>query len=242
MSWSRFIFKSHKWLAVGVGLLTLFWFVSGVVMLLPVYVFDAPGPMDTTGPPGPGYKEIAVSIPQAIAAVEAGMGREIRVTGIEFRRIAGRLLYRVQTDGAGAHFVDAISGERYMIDEAVARELLRLANPKATGGEMTLVRKFDSDYRYGPLPAYRMTQADSQRTTYYVGMETGEVRATNTGGRWRGFIAGLHTLDFLRPVMNSVSHRLLLIGTSVVGTLMSMFGLAILWIQFVNWQARRRAS
>ena len=239
MNWSRFIFKTHKWLAVTAGLLTLIWFVSGVVMVLPVSVFGAPGPLNTTGSAGPGYKEIAVSIPQAIASVEAGLGREVKVTGIDFRRIAGRLLYRVQTDRAGAHLVDAVSGERYVIDEAVARELLRLADPAASGGEMTLVREWDSDYRYGPLPAYRMSLGDAKRTNFYLGVETGEARATNRGGRWRGFLAGMHTFDFLRSWTNSVSHRLLLVVTSVIGTLMTLFGIAILWIQFVNWRARQ---
>lgn len=242
MNLSRFVFKSHKWLAVAAGLLTLIWFVSGIVMVLPVSIFGAPGQLSAAGPPGPAYKEIAVGIPQAIAAVEAGLGREVNVTSVEFRRIAGRLLYRVQTDGAGAHLVDAISAERYVIDETRARELLRLADPAAAGGAMTLVREFDSDYRYGPLPAYRLSLADAARTNYYVSVETGEVRATNTGGRWRGFLAGMHTFDFLRPWTNAVSHRLLLVVTSLVGTLMSLFGLWILWIQFVNWRARRRAS
>lgn len=242
MSLSRFVFKSHKWLAVAAGLLTLIWFVSGIVMVLPVSIFGAPGPLNVAGPPGPGYKEIAISIPQAIAAVEAGLGREVKVTGVEFRRIAGRLLYRVQTDGAGAHLVDALSGERYVINESVARELLRLADPAAAGGELTLVREFESDYRYGPLPAYRMTMADALRTNYYIGVETGEVRATNTGGRWRAFLAGMHTFDFLHGIASSRAVRLSLVGTSVVGTLMTLFGFWILWIQFVNWRARRRAS
>jgi len=136
--------------------------------------------------------------------------------------------------------VDSVSSERFVVDEAMARELLRLAYPAAVGGEMALVREFDSDYRIGPLPAYRLALADGQRTKYYIGVETGEVHATNTGGRWRGFLAGLHTLNFLRPVTSSRSHRALLAGTSAIGAVMSVFGLAILWIQFVNWRARRR--
>jgi len=43
MNWSRFIFKTHKWLAVTAGLLTLIWFVSGVVMVLPVSVLARRG-------------------------------------------------------------------------------------------------------------------------------------------------------------------------------------------------------
>ncbi len=242
MTASTFVFKTHKWLAVAAGLLTLIWFVSGIVMVLPVSIFGAPGPKSTAGPSSPGYKEVTVTIPQAIAAVELGLGRAVKVTGIEFRRIAGRLLYRVQTEGSGAHFVDAVSGERYIINETVARELLRLANPAAASGEMTLVREFDSDYRYGSLPAYRLALGDAQQTNYYVGVDTGEVRATNSGGRWRGFIAGMHTFDFLRPVTSAWSHRVLLVGTSIAGTLMSLFGMAILCIQFVNWRARRRAT
>lgn len=242
MSLSRFVFKSHKWLAVAAGLLTLMWFVSGIVMVLPVSIFGAPGPLNTTGPAGPGYQEIAVGIPQAIATVEKDLGQEIKVTGIEFRRIAGRLLYRLLTESGGSHLVDAVSGERYVIDEAEARELLRLADPAIAGGEMTLVRAFDSDYRYGPLPAYRLALQDARGTAYYIATETGEARATNREGRWRGFIAGMHTFDFLYGVASPRAIRLSLALTSVVGTVMTLFGFWILWIQFVNWRARRRAS
>lgn len=240
MSWNRFIFKSHKWLAVGIGLLTLIWFVSGIVMVTPMRLFGEPPPLNTEGAAGPDYRQIAVSVPQAIAVVEDGLGREVKVTGVEFRRLAGRLLYRLQVQGAGSHLVDAVSGERFIIDEAAARALLRLADPAAAGGEMALLREFDSDYRIGPLPAYRLTLADSGQTKHYLAVETGEVRTTNAGVRWRNALAGLHTLNFLRPLTDARSHRLLLAGLSAIGTLMSVFGLAILWIQFLNWRARRR--
>lgn len=241
MNLSRFVFKSHKWLAVATGLLTLMWFVSGIVMLVPVRFFGGPGFKSTEGPPGPDYRQVALSVPQAIATVETELGRTVKVTGMEFRRLAGRLFYRVQTDGAGSHLVDAVTGERYVIDEAAARELLRLVEPEAHVAAVTLVKDFDSDYTYGPLPAYRLVLADGSRTAYYISTDTGEIRGTNREGRWRSFIAGTHTFDFLRPVMTSAAHRLLLIGTSAIGTLMTVFGLAILWIQYVNWRARRRA-
>ncbi len=104
-----------------------------------------------------------------------------------------------------------------------------------------MVSVHDGDYRYGPLPAYRFRLNDARETNVYVAASTGEMRATNRGGRWRGFITGLHTFDFLHSAMSNRGVRVTLILTSVIGTLMSVFGLAILWIQLVNWRERRRA-
>lgn len=240
MSWNRFIFKTHKWLAVAVGLLTLAWFVSGIVMVTPPAWFGAPGPLSLDEAGGPQFQEIVVTVPQAIAAVEAA-GNAVEVTGAGFRRIAGRLLYEIATKEHGSHLVDALSGEPFAMDPATARQLASRALPAATLPEPALVTTHDTDYRYGPLPAYRFALGDSRATSVYVVAATGEVRATNRWGRLRGFIAGLHTFDFLHAVTSNRGVRGTLVLASLVGTLMSLFGLAILWIQFVNWRERRRA-
>ncbi|MGH9795817.1 MAG: PepSY domain-containing protein [Candidatus Acidiferrales bacterium] len=241
MSWSRFIFKSHKWLAVGVGLLTLVWFVSGIVMVMPGRFFSPPATPDASGPPGPGYRDVAVTAPQAIAAAETAAGGEVEVTGVSFLRVAGRLLYQVKTAG-GSHLVDAVTGERFVIDEQVAREMVRRSVPGAEQGDMTLLRAYDLDYAIGPLPAYRVALDDGRDTKYYVAIENGEMRATNRAMRWRDMFIGLHTFRFLRHVMDGEGVRMTLILTSIVGTAMSVFGMAILWVQFVNWRARRKAA
>lgn len=242
MSWSRFIFKSHMWLAVAVGLLTLVWFVSGIVMVMPGRLFSPPLPPDAGGPPGPAYRDVTVTAPQAIAATEAVVGGEVQVTGVSFLRIAGRLLYQVKTAAAGSHLVDAVTGERFVIDEQVAREMVRHSVPDAVQGELTLLDAYDLDYAMGPLPAYCVALDDGRGTKYYVAIENGEMQAMNRAMRWRGVVIGLHTFRFLRYVMDGEGVRITLILTSTVGTAMSVFGMAILWIQFANWRARRKAA
>lgn len=242
MNWNRLVFKTHKWLAAGVGLLTLVWFVSGIVLVLPLGWFGAPGPVSDEGPAGPGYNEATVTVPQALRVVEMAQGAAVDVTGIGLHRRAGRLLYAISTRRHGTHLVNALSGERLVINEDVARQFVGRAAPGAALGVVALLRAHDADYRYGPLPAYRVTMGDARRTSYYVAAETGEMRATNRGGRIRGFLAGLHSFDFLRPMMNRRGVSATLILFSAIGTLMSLFGLAILWIQFATWRARKRRA
>lgn len=242
MSWSRFIFKSHKWLAVAVGLLTVVWFVSGIVMVMPGRFFSPPAPPDPSGAPGPGYRDVAVTAPQAIAAAEAAAGGKVDVTGMSFLRVAGRLLYQVKTAAAGSHLVNAVTGERFVIDEQVATKMVLRSVPGAKLAAVTLLHAYDLDYAIGPLPAYRVTLDDGRDTKYYVAIENGEMRATNRAMRWREMFIGLHTFRFLRHVMDGEGVRITLILTSIVGTAMSVFGMAILWVQFVNWRARRKAA
>ncbi|MGH9815489.1 MAG: PepSY domain-containing protein [Candidatus Acidiferrales bacterium] len=242
MSWSRFIFKSHKWLAVAVGLLTLVWFVSGIVMVMPGRFFSPPAPPDPSGPAGPGYRDVAVTAPQAVAVAEAAVGGEVEVSGVSFLRVAGRLLYQVKTAAAGSHLVDAVTGERFVIDEQIAREMVRRSVPGAKQGDVTVLQAYDLDYAIGPLPAFCVALDDGRDTKYYVAVENGEMRATNRAMRWRDRFVGLHTFRFLRHVMDGEGVRITLILTSIVGTAMSVFGMAILWVQFVNWRARRKEA
>lgn len=242
MSWNRFIFKSHKWLAVAVGLLTLLWFVSGIVMATPASWFGAPQPIPVGEADGASFRDVAVTVPQAIDAVERTVGHSVDVSSVGFRRTSGLLLYEISTKQDGTHLVDALRGELFVVDPAVVQGLVMRAMPGVHSSEpATLIREHDRDYRFGPLPAWRVPLKDPNETIFYVATSTGEMRATNRGGRLRGLIAGLHTFNFLHGAMSNRGVRVTLILTSVVGTLMSLFGLAILWIQFVNWRERRRA-
>lgn len=241
MSWSRFIFKTHKWLAVAVGILTLLWFVSGIVMVSPGRWGRPPGIGQTAGP-GPGFREVNLTVAQAIAAVDAKVGRNVQVTEIGFSRIAGKLLYRVHTEGAGTHLVDAVNGEMVVIDAEAAQALLGEFLPKDAPREITLLTSYNREYGIGPLPVYRIALADGNDTTYYVSTTTGEINGTNRITRWRGFFGGLHTFRFLDFVFDSNGVRLTLILFSLVGTVMSLTGLAILYIQYINWRARRRGA
>lgn len=238
MTLNRFVYKSHKWLAVGVGLLTLVWFASGVVMVMPGSILGGAAPV-----PEPGkldYQAMTLSVAQAIAAAEAAAGANMVISQVELRPIEGRLYYQISTAKSGMHLIDAASGARLDITEEYAK---RMASRLVSGGapiqESEKVGKYDIEYAYGPLPVFRFVFADPASTIVYVSPRTGELRASNRKGRIRALIAGTHSFDFLQPLLENRGKRIVLLFFSFVGLVMSVFGSWILWIQFHNWRARR---
>jgi hypothetical protein len=243
----RFVYKTHKWLAVGVGLFTLLWFASGIVMVLPQDILSRVAPRPGSGPASPGppagpsFNEVKVTVPQAIAAVEAATGRSIEVTGVSFRRLAGRLLYQIETANAGMHLVDAIAGTRVELTEDSARQMAGwVVQGRGRLREVSVLRQHDSRYSQGPLPAYRISVDDPTATILYIPIATGEIRVTTRPGRIRSFLVGTHTFQFLRPILSERSVRIGLVGMSIVGLLLSVFGFWILWIQLTSWWRRRQ--
>ena len=243
MNWKPFFYKWHKWFAVAAGLLTLVWFGSAVVMMLPDPLFGnkttTRGPAETLD-----FRQVKVTVLEAIAALEAATGQPAQITGVSLRRFRGRLLYSLSTAGEKSHFIDAISGEPFIITEQVAREIaLSAVSSSASLGATTKIEKFDRDYTWGPLPAYRFQVEDPARTAVYVGIQTGEVHSTDRGGRIRAFLTGTHTLQFLRPILPHWSVKLTMLVFSLVGVGMTMLGGGILWLQLRSWwQNRRRTS
>jgi peptidase YpeB-like protein len=240
MTLNRFIYKTHKWLAVGVGVFTLLWFASGVVMVLPKSFLGRPGPVPAGNFAMPDFKAITISVPQAVATVEAAKGGSVAVTDVNLRAIEGRLYYQISTAKSGPHLIDAVSGTQLEITEAYARQMAeRLMSGKAAVEEASIVRKAGVEYTYGPLPVFRYVFGDPAATIVYVSPQTGEMFSSDRNGRLRGIITGTHTFDFLRALLPVRGVKLLLMFFSFVGLAMSLFGFWILWIQFQNWLARR---
>jgi len=240
MTLNRFVFKTHKWLAVGVGLLTVVWFASGIVMMLPKDVLGRMRTAPVAAPAVPDFKAMTVSVSQAIAAAEAAAGANMVVSDVELRPIEGRQYFLISTAKSGTHLIDAVSGVRLDITEEYAKQMaLRLVGGGVAIQESETVGKYGIEYDYGPLPVFRFVFADPASTIVYVSPKTGEMTASDRKGRLRGFIGGTHTFEFLQPSLENRGKRIVLIVFSFVGLVMSLFGSWILWIQFQNWRARR---
>ena len=192
----------------------------------------------------PDFREAKISLPAAIAALEAATGQPVEITGASLRRVHSRLLYSLSTPRGGPHFIDAITGEKFVITEDVAREIALTSLP-GTGslGSGSRIEKYGWEYNWGPLPAYRFEVGDSAGTIVYVGVSNGEVRACGRACRARGFLADTHTLSFLRPILPNWSVKLVMLVFSIIGLAMTMLGSAILWLHFRNWwQGRWRTA
>jgi hypothetical protein len=242
MTLNRFVYKTHKWLAVGVGLITVVWFASGIVMVLPASMLGG-GAAPVPAPGKPDFPAMTVSVAQAVAAAQAAGGANLVVSQVELRPIEGRLYYQISTAKSGTHLIDATSGARLDITEEYAKQMAaRLAGGSAAIQESETVKKYGIEYSFGPLPVFRFVFADPATTIVYVSARTGELRASTRQGRMRAFIGGTHTFDFLQPVVADRGKRMALLIFSFVGLAMSTFGSWILWIQFQNWRARRAGS
>lgn len=246
MNFQRFVFKSHKWLAVGLGLFTFFWFLSGIVMVLPGLQGTPPSgsrpKAETPRRDAYPFRHITVSVPQAIAAAETAAGQPLSVASVSFRALLGRLAYQIETNGAGVFLIDTADASRIVITPELATQIAAAAfGPPAAWRAPVLLREHTNDYKYGPLPTYRLEADDAQRTVYYIRVETGEVLQGSTRfGRLRGLLVNTHTFGFLRPELDNRAASLTLIGFALAGLLLSVFGVWILYLQLLNWLRARR--
>jgi uncharacterized iron-regulated membrane protein len=238
MTLNRLVFKTHKWLGVAVGALTLLWFVTGVVMSLPAGVLRAAPPEAAAAEVS--FRDVKLSVPEAIAHAEAQAGKTFGSVEVSFRRLPGRLLYQVSAPGAGTFLMDALSGERLVIDEPAAREIAAgLMRGSGQVTRATLLRQHVPRYLYGPLPAYQVETTAADGRIYFIAALTGEWRSVDRISFYRALFHDAHSLAILRPFISGATVRGLLIATSAVGTAMSFFGMWILWIQWKNWLAAR---
>lgn len=240
MTLKRFVFKTHKWLAVSVGFFTLVWFASGIIMVLPKNM-RGPFQAQAAGNAGaPDFKGIAITVPQAIAAAETAAGGNIVTTNVELRGIEGRLYYQIAAAKSGVHLIDAVSGGRLEITEEYARQMaMRVMNGRGQTRESEVVRKHGIEYPWGPIPAFRFAFDDAAGTIVFVGANTAEVVSNHRMGRILTAVANTHTLGFLKPLLANRGTRVVLILFSFVGLVMTLFGSWILLIQFQNWRAKR---
>lgn len=246
MTLQRLIIQTHKWLAAGAGLFTFLWFFSGIVMVTPLLRPAArragSGAMNFPQGDSAPFRQIAVSIPQAIAAAESAAGQPLSVERVALRTVAGKLVYEIAAAGAGTFLMDVNDASRVVVNEDLARRIaVRQQKEPVAWAPVTLLREHTREYKSGPLPAYRLGANDSDATVYFISAETGEIVNTSTRAtRLRLAIAQMHTFEYLRPQMAPRTVNALLASVGAVGLLMSLFGGAILMLQLRNWLLARR--
>jgi hypothetical protein len=243
----KWLYQVHKWLAVVATVATLAWFVSGVVMEVPAgYRTLTPGvPGDINAvllPETPPFEEAIVSVSSAIGAVRARLDKPVRVVSVRLRRLPGRIAYEVGTVAHGSHLVDAISGGVLVVDEALATRITATALGRSAGlGAATLQTAAPTDCPGRLLPGYRVELHDGKGTAFCVSAATGDYQHSDRLMRMTGAVMRWHEFGPMLRWLSSGSVRGLLLGFGVIGTLMSAFGVLILWVQLQRWWQRTRA-
>lgn len=229
----RWLHLGHRWLGIGLGVMVLLWFVSGVVMLF------VARPQLTDG------ERLAALPPLAAARVKVSPLAAWQALGlpgwpeaVRLNAAGGRPVYHFQS-GAGWTGVQADDGSP--VAGISAAQAGRIALAHAGGGtvatvtaierdQWTLYRRFDA-WR----PLLRVELADGR--DYYVSARNGEVvldtAPAERAWNWVGSV--VHWLYFTPLRQNAVLWRNLVLWGSFAALLLAGSGLWLGW-QRLRWR------
>ena len=217
---ARVLVYTHRWLGIGLGVLFVVWFISGVVM------------MYARMPELPAAERLArlpVINPDSIRVPPTSPG-EGEVARLTIGTLEGRPVYRVVARGRTTiTFADA-GGDAPRVDADQAMRIARAFE----GGLHTLrydTRLTDADQWSfgirGRLPVHRIAVDDRDATELYVTEVGGDVvLRTNASGRFWGWTgAVLHWIYFTPLRRNGPLWNEVVVWTSIAGTIMCLAGL-----------------
>ena len=224
--------RIHKWIAVTAGAFILTWLISGIVMTIPISWLKRLIQSDSVQEAALGqeiatrggassqvdFRDIRISIPQAISAVESDLGQEVRVIGVKVARLATGIAYEIALEDGRQRLVDALTGTRVTITHAMAERIARAAVPN--GGEIVNTALLSRrDYHYsGSLPVYKILFGDARRTLVYVSAATGQIEQSSQFSRTHAWVTSIHTFEPVRLISEHNAIRVgLLVFFSVVG-------------------------
>jgi hypothetical protein len=246
----KLVYRIHKWLAVVAAAVTLGWFASGALMLLPEPWLTLSPNVSTRPDAAESHLQSALEFDRATIAPSVALselvkhvGRPIRATQISLRRLPGHVAYQVNTARDGLHFVDAVDGEVFAITEELAKQIVaNVLGSTISLGPVT--RQTESTGAYpGPLPAYRVPVEDGKGTVFYVEEATGQPHLTDPLSRITRRIVSLHGFWPLRGILPGYAVRGLMLALTIAGSAMSLAGVVILIAQLRRWwQGPSRAA
>ncbi|HEU4366644.1 MAG TPA: hypothetical protein VFV05_00275 [Methylomirabilota bacterium] len=220
----RSLHRSHRWIAIPTGVFIIGWIVTGVVALVPT-----PAPVPRAAQTLD-LAQVAVTPAEAVRALaETGVGAPVRA--LRLQRLGDVLAYEISVVGRGPQLIDARTGRRVTVDEGLARSIAVARAPagaRLVRADLLSRRREDLMYRWGGLPAYRITFDDPWATVVYVVAEDGSLQTTTRWGRVLGAVAALHTFDPLDLVLRDPAIRkAILIAVSLTALVTAITGYAI---------------
>ena len=211
--------RIHKWLGLVVGLQFVLWALSGSVMAM----LDSDKVGGHSAAP---VATIARTWPADLIPPPAGAG----IKGLTLRRIVDRPVYEIR-DRQGMRIVDARSGQRVLIDAALAQQIARDAfhQRSAIASVERLARpNFEARDHAGAM--WRVNFRDEENSSSYVSADTGRA-LVNRGDTWRVWDIAwmLHNMDYANRT--SFNHPLIILMTFAAMWL-SFSGVYLLFISF----------
>lgn len=227
MSLKRPLFLTHRWLGIGLGVLFVLWFVSGVVMM---YV---------SFPRLTEEERFAGLSPLELDSVRVGAQEALMLAGVEeparrlrLTMVLGRPAYHILPWGGSWVTVFADTGERLAgLTPAQAVVIASRFHPggaPAHDGLIDLDQWTVSSSLGAFRPLHRVRMNDSRGTELYVSALTGEVvwdtHRAERGWNWIGAIA--HWIYLLPLRKHPELWRYSIIVLSTLGTILVLTGLA----------------
>ncbi len=217
---ARVLGHTHRWLGIGLSVLFVVWFASGIIMVYARMPELDPAErvarLDSLD-----FGSVRIS-PAAAAAAE--------VSRFTLTTLDRRPVYRV-TAGAMRTTTFADTGE--VLAPLTADHALAIARTFA-GGDPARVR-YDARLEdadqwtfgvRGQVPLHRMAVDDREQTRLYVSEQSGEVvmKTTASGRRWGYLGAVMHWAYFAPLRRQSTLWSTIMIWVSITGTVMTLAG------------------
>ena len=235
----RWLFLTHRWLGISLGLLFALWFVSGVVMmfvrmpiLTPEERFERLSPVR--------IEQVRISPAQAWAK----SGLEGAPKRMRLAQVLGRPAYLMLPKEGKWDVVFADDGDK--LGEVSPQRAVEAASDFAPGKSapkyLGTVREIDQWTLTNSLnlhrPLHRFAIDDAARTEIYVSQITGEVVMRSTqlerSLAWAGPILHWGAPEFLRKHVGP--WRAALLWLSALGTLLALGGMII---GVMRWRRRK---
>ena len=230
LDWRKLLIYSHRWLGIGMGVMSAVWFISGMVLMYYGMPHITAGerlfrmrPLDLS----------AVAVTPADAAKKAGMTGKKSPTRLRIDMQGDRPVYRFNSGPTFGIWtvVYADTGEQMKpMDASAAMELMRRFVPErsSTVHYDSYITEPDNFVMYPflqeHLPMHRISLGDAAGTVYYISERSGEaVMETTTLGRILGFSGYImHRLFWWRQ---KTWWNTVLIPLSLLGILATLSGL-----------------
>lgn len=204
--WPLFIRRTHKWLALFIGLQVVIWTVTGMYMVA-VHIDYIHGDHLVRTPPAPTYRLDELAPPNRVAALAPD------ATEVRLQTMLDRPVWRVETQAA-SYVIDAKSGERLPpLSEAQVREVARgiyTGTPDIVAVKLLTEAPMEMQTRKPPY--WQVEFKGWNQPTLYISPTTGEM-ISRRHNLWRIFDIAwmLHIMDYTERT--NVNNPLLRVAT-----------------------------
>jgi uncharacterized iron-regulated membrane protein len=225
--WPLFVRRTHKWLALVVGVQALLWALTGFYMVA-VHIDTIHGDHLVRSPRAQPFDLDGLAAPSQVVAAAPG------VSELSLRRFLGRPVWRAETM-EGARLYDARSGAPLptLTESQVRTQARRIYTGDGKIVSVRLLTKAPQEMQARKPPYWQVEFEGWNRPTLYLSPQTGEL-ISRRHALWRVFDFAwmLHIMDY--DERSDVNNPLLRVAT------WSAFAMALTGAWLLIWSFKRR--